>query len=203
MGVPELLGRGVYYGAPSMDQTTPKKNYCIVGGANSAGQAAVHLASVHSESQITMFVRGSNLNDRMSQYLIDKINDLPNIETKFGAQIAEAKGETVLEKLTYEVDGNSSECDADALYVFIGASPKSHWLSKVLSLDSRGFILTGRAIEDHYSVQRAETETSMPGVFVAGDVRANSVKRVVAATGDGGRAIQDIHRYLPRMNGTE
>jgi thioredoxin reductase (NADPH) len=188
-GVPELIGRGIEYGASPTDAERFRgKNVFIVGGANSAGQAALHLAK--QGAQVTLLTR-SPLEKSMSQYLIDRITaDESGICVWVGARVAAARShdeqEVQLDELTIADREGVSTRQADALLVFIGAEPRTSWAPQ-LKTDDRGFIVTG----GNYHL-----ETSEPGIFAAGDVRARSVKRVAAATGEGAMAVQEIHQYL-------
>jgi thioredoxin reductase (NADPH) len=166
----------------------------IIGGANSAGQAAVYFAQY--ARQVTMLVRGPNLERSMSHYLIEQIAALPNVEVRTGTVARNADGDAHLQRLTLD-DG--SVLDVDACFVFIGAAPRTDWLDGVVARDERGFILAGPdAREAGWPLTREPylLETTVPGVFVAGDVRARSIKRVASAVGEGSMAVSLIHQYL-------
>lgn len=204
-GISGFMGRGVSYGAPTADLTREKSNYCVVGGANSAGQAAVHLATTNPQSTVRMLVRRDTLNETMSRYLIEKIEKLPNIEVMFGTTVEGVDGRHFVERVQVKTGETAQELEADALYIFIGASPKTFWLKDVLERDNRNFILTGRDLSNpdlEMKIARPY-ETSLSGVFCAGDVRANSTKRVIAAAGEGGGAVQNVHAYLAVLNGNK
>jgi thioredoxin reductase (NADPH) len=204
-GVAELAGAGVYYGASPRDAPGyVDKHVFIVGGANSAGQAALHFAE-HA-GKVTMLVRGESLQRSMSQYLIDKIEAAEKIEVLTNTELAEAHGSGRLEAISLERDGSrlGDPIAADAVFVFIGAVPRTEWLSGVLARDDRGFIISGRDLSSGGALPTGWTadrdpyplETSMPGVFVAGDARRGSIKRVASAVGEGSMAVQLVHQYL-------
>lgn len=190
-GAQELLGRGIEYGiSPSQAASFAGKNVYIVGGANSAGQAALHLAK-HG-ANVTILTR-SPLEKSMSQYLVDRIMpDEAGIDVWVGARVAAARSideqEVQLDELVIADREGVHTRPADALLVFIGAEPRTSWAPQ-LQTDERGFIVTGG---------RYHLETSEPGIFAAGDVRSGSVKRVAAATGEGAMAVQEIHDYLAK-----
>jgi thioredoxin reductase (NADPH) len=170
----------------------------VVGGANSAGQAAVYLSS-HA-SRVTMLVRGESLAKSMSHYLIEQIEALDNVEVRTRSEAVAAEGDGRLRALRIRnPDGSDSVEPVDACFVFIGARPLTDWLQGVLARDERGFILAGPDVKsDGWLLQRdpLPLETSVPGVFVAGDVRARSIKRVASAVGEGSMAVSLIHEYL-------
>jgi thioredoxin reductase (NADPH) len=203
-GVAELTGAGVYYGAGPRDPVERHdQNVFVVGGANSAGQATIHFAE-HARA-VTMLVRGDSLEQSMSQYLIDIIEKLDNVKVLTKTELAEAHGTDRLEAISLIRDGERSKdpIAADAVFVFIGAEPRTEWLDGTLALDERGFILSGRDLpaETLESAQWSPDrdpyplETSMPGVFVAGDARHGSIKRCASAVGEGSMAVQLIHQY--------
>jgi thioredoxin reductase (NADPH) len=204
-GVGELTGSGVYYGAAITEAIACKdEEVFIVGGANSAGQAAVYLAG-HAQ-KVTILVRGRGLEDSMSRYLIDEIEKAPNIEVRPRTVVQEAIGTEHLERIRMRnVDSGAEEtCDAAALFIFIGAAPRTDWLANVVYRDDRGFIPTGPDIPRKngripgWSLEREPylLEANVPGVFVAGDVRSGSVKRIASGVGEGSVTIQFVHRYL-------
>ncbi len=201
-GVDRLTGKGVYYGATAAEaaQTAGDMVY-LVGGANSAGQAALNFAK-HAK-QVTLLVRGSDLLATMSTYLVDRITASPNITVRCGTEIGAADGDGHLERLTLveRVTGQREETDASWLFVFIGASPRTDWLGASVARDPHGFVLTGPDVTTAgapWGLARAPyaLETSLPGVFAAGDVRLESMKRVASAVGEGAMSIYLIHRYL-------
>jgi thioredoxin reductase (NADPH) len=203
-GLAELTGRGVYYGADAGDawQVAGDEVY-VVGAANSAGQAALNLAG-HAK-RVVMVVRATGLEASMSRYLIDRIEASPNIELRFCSQVVAAHGDGHLQGLTIadDVSGTREDVGAGWLFVFIGASPHTDWLGEEVARDGRGFVVTGPDLahtdgESGWPDERAPyaLETSMPGVFAAGDVRLDSMKRVASAVGEGGMAVHLVHRYL-------
>jgi thioredoxin reductase (NADPH) len=201
-GIEQLTGRGVYYGATAAEaaQTEGDMVY-IVGGANSAGQAALNFAK-HAK-QVTLLVRGSDLLATMSTYLVDRITAAPNVSVRCGSEVGAADGEDHLERLTLveRGSGRREEVEASWLFVFIGASPRTDWLGEPVARDSHGFVLTGPEVmtaDAPWSLARAPfaLETSVPGVFAAGDVRLDSMKRVASAVGEGAMSIYLVHRYL-------
>jgi len=169
----------------------------IIGGANSAGQAAVHFSGF--AKQVTMLVRGESLAKSMSAYLIEQIAAIPNIDVRANAQAVAADGDDHLRSLRIrDADGEHDE-PVDATFVFIGAAPRTDWLDGVVGRDERGFILAGAdAKVAGFPLKRDPylLETTVPGVFVAGDVRARSIKRVASAVGEGSMAVSLIHEYL-------
>jgi thioredoxin reductase (NADPH) len=204
-GCGDLAGCGVYYGAALTEATACMgQDVFIVGGANSAGQAAVFL-SRHARS-VTMLVRAPSLTQSMSYYLIQQIAGIGNIAVRTCTQVVQAHGEKELEELTLR-DLNTGQTDtvgAQRLFIFIGAAPRTDWLDGVLTRDDRGFIVTGPdlgADPDGWPLDRPpyHLETSVPGVFTAGDVRAESAKRVASAVGEGAMAVMLVHRYLEKI----
>ena len=204
-GVAELTGRGVYYGSALTEATScADQDIYIVGGANSAGQAAVYLAK--GARSVTILVRAPSLTKSMSHYLIEQVQSLPAIKVRTCTEVAQAHGTDHLEQLTLR-DSNTGELetvDAAWLFVFIGAAPLTDWLAGVVQRDDHGFVLTGpdllvagRPPRD-WPLDRPpyHLEASVPGVFVAGDVRAESAKRVASAVGEGAMAVMLVHRYL-------
>jgi thioredoxin reductase (NADPH) len=176
----------------------------VVGGANSAGQAAVHLARY--AEQVTLLVRGDTLAEGMSAYLLEELQRADNITVRLRTEVAEVHGAGRLETLTIK-DGATKSTEilpAEALFILIGAEPHTDWLAATIKRDDRGFLLTGRHLlrdgrpPQGWPLGRSPLllETSLPGVFTAGDVRHGSVKRVAAAVGEGATAIQLVHEYL-------
>ncbi len=199
-GFADFTGAGVYYGAAMTEaRACADQHVVIIGGANSAGQAAVYFSGY--AERVTMLVRGDSLAKSMSHYLIDQIAALPNIAVRTGAQAVAASGvDGRLRSLRIRhSDGSESTEDVDACFVFIGAAPRTDWLDGVVARDERGFILAGPEVREHGWPLAREPyvlETSVPGVFVAGDVRARSIKRVASAVGEGSMAVSLIHEYL-------
>jgi thioredoxin reductase (NADPH) len=199
-GFDELTGAGIYYGAAlSEARSCSQQRVVIVGGANSAGQAAVHFADW--AAQVTMLVRGESLTKSMSNYLIEQIAALPNVDVRTRSEAVEATGEDGhLKALRIRhADGSETVEDTDACFVFVGAAPRTSWLDTVVARDEHGFILAGAEVRGAgWPLKRDPylLETSVPGVFVAGDVRARSIKRVASAVGEGSMAVSLIHEYL-------
>ena len=199
-GVEELTGRGVYYGAAAVDATSlAGDEVYLVGGANSAGQAAIYFAD--RAKSVTMLIRGSSLSSTMSHYLIDRIEHTPNIRLRFNTGVEEAIGTDRLEsiKLRETTSGEVSTVPADGLFVFIGAQPRTDWLEGTIDRDAHGFVLTGPDVPAEvrratWTLDRAPfmLETNIPGVFAAGDVRHGSGKRVSAAVGEGSMAVMSV-----------
>ncbi len=207
-GLAELTGRGVYYGSALTEATScVDQDIYVVGGANSAGQAAVYL-SKRAES-VTILVRGKSLVDSMSHYLIEQVESEPRIRVRTCTEVTEAHGTDHLERLTLRDSstGETETVDAQFLFVFIGAAPLTDWLDGVIARDKRGFVITGPdlvvdgQLPSGWPLDRPpyHLETSVPGVFVAGDVRADSAKRVASAVGEGAMAVMLVHRYLEKL----
>ena len=203
-GLDELTGRGVYYGANASDasQTEGDEVY-IAGAANSAGQAALNLSRF--AKRVVLVVRGATLADTMSRYLMDRIASAPNIEVRYRSEVVAGRGDGHLEKLTLadKDSGVAEEVPSCWLFVFIGASPRTEWLGPDVARDEKGFVVTGqdllgRAHAGRWPLPRAPfaLETSVPGVFAAGDVRLDSMKRVASAVGEGAMSIYLVHSYL-------
>jgi thioredoxin reductase (NADPH) len=199
-GFAELTGAGVYYGAAMTEaRACAEQHVVVIGGANSAGQAAVHFSGY--ARNVTMLVRGPSLEKSMSHYLIEQIAALPNVDVRTGSSATAAAGEDGhLRRLRVAgPDGGEYDLDADACFVFIGAVPHTDWLEGVVARDEHGFILAGLDVRaDGWPLARDPflLETSVPGVFVAGDVRARSIKRVASAVGEGSMAVSLVHQYL-------
>lgn len=201
-GFPELTGAGVYYGAAVTEARSCRDQHVVViGGANSAGQAAVHFSEF--ARQVTMLVRGDSLRRSMSQYLVERIEGLPNVEVRTRSRAVAAEGDGHLERLRIRGPGGGETVeDVDACFVFIGAAPRTDWLGDAIARDERGFILTGADLPpDRWPLARDPypLEASVPGVFAAGDVRARSIKRVASAVGEGSMSVSLIHQYLEGM----
>ena len=203
-GVEQLTGRGVYYGGSRSEGVSCRdENVVVVGGANSAGQAAIFFAAY--AQHVAILYRGETLAKSMSRYLIDHIEATPNIDVRTFAEVAEAHGEESLDRLTVRDTrtGDLEPMDAAAMFVFIGARPQTGWLPPAVARDDRGFVLAGPEVlqEDvrpRWALSRPPhlLETSLPGVFVAGDVRSESMKRVASAVGEGSMAVHFVHEYL-------
>ncbi len=206
-GAGELAGKGVYYGAALSDAVSCKaEEVFVVGGANSAGQAAVNLAG-HA-AKVTILYRGDDLAKSMSTYLIEQLAKLPNVEVRLGASVTEIHGTASVEGVT--INGEE-RADGTAIFIFIGAQPRTDWLDGLLARDPRGFVLAGADVGAAAAIGGAGAppwplqrrpfllETSMPGVFVAGDVRHQSLKRVASAVGEGSMSVQFVHEYLGEL----
>jgi thioredoxin reductase (NADPH) len=204
-GVDSFSGRGVFYGAATTEaQSTRDEDVYIVGGANSAGQAAVFFAT--TARSVTILVRGQSLERSMSRYLVEQIAELPNVHVRTCAEVVGASGSDHLERLRIAdlTAGTEEEIEASWLFVFIGAAPCTDWLGKEVLRDENGFVLTGPdlltdgQLPADWPLERHPyfLETSVPGVFAAGDVRGQSVKRVASAVGEGAMAVTLVHRYL-------
>ena len=203
-GADRLSGAGVYYGAALTEAMgCANEIVYIVGGANSAGQAAMHF-SRYAE-KVHMLVRGDSLQKSMSKYLIDQIEATPNIVVETCTEILSMSGESHLESIRLKNHRGEEDRPVSSLFIFIGAAPKTDWLPKELICDSKGFVLAGPDLKTKapgaWRLDREPylLETSIPGVFVAGDVRYNSVKRCASAVGEGSIAIQFVHQYLATL----
>src|SRR5271170_3760877 len=207
-GVDRLQGAGIYYGGGATEALSCKgENVYVVGGANSAGQAAMNFAKY--AERVTILVRGESLSSTMSQYLIDQVKETPNIQLWAHASIAEAHGETHLEEITVLCSdtGKLERVPASAMFIFIGALPRTDWLAGILERDERGFLLTGPDLIRDGERPKGWTpdrdpfllETNVPGLFAVGDVRHGSVKRVASGVGEGSVAVQFIHQYLSKV----
>jgi thioredoxin reductase (NADPH) len=207
-GLEELTGRGVYYGSALTEASACiDQDVYIVGGANSAGQAAVYL-SRHAKS-VTLLVRGPSLERSMSYYLIQQCDAIGNLSVRTCTEVIRADGDGHLEQLTLRntADGSTETVDAGMLFVFIGAAPLTDWLDGVVVRDDHGFVVAGPDLSvsgqkpPGWQLDRApyHLETSVPGVFVAGDARAESAKRVASAVGEGAMAVMLVHRYLEKL----
>jgi thioredoxin reductase (NADPH) len=200
----ELIGAGVYYGAAAFGTSAGGATAFVVGGGNSAGQAAVHLA--RSGAAVTLVVRGDRLGTSMSDYLVRELAETPNIEIRLGAEVVAGAGSGRLERITLRdrAEGTTEEVAADALYVMIGARPQTGWLEGVLERDRQGYVLTGRDLgPGSWPLERPPMlmETSVPGVYAAGDVRHASIRRVASAVGGGSIAVQLVHLRLAELEG--
>jgi thioredoxin reductase (NADPH) len=205
-GVDRLTGLGVYYGAALVEAKSCKDEHIfIVGGANSAGQAAMHFSKY--AGSVTMLVRGDSLERSMSKYLINQIAGTSNIRVETHSQVLEAMGESRLESIRIQTCKGEETRPATALFIFIGAAPATDWLPESIMRDPNGFILSGPdlQVEGKYPRTWKEDrapyllETSLPGIFVAGDVRHGSVKRVASSVGEGSIVVQFMHQYLARF----
>ncbi|HEY4866995.1 MAG TPA: NAD(P)/FAD-dependent oxidoreductase, partial [Candidatus Dormibacteraeota bacterium] len=199
--VDAFIGRGVFYGAATTEAPAMRGEHVfVVGGANSAGQAALHISRF--AAKVTILVRGSALADGMSDYLVRGIEASRNITVRLNREIIGARGDQRLRSLTLRdrIVGSTEEVEAMAVFILVGAEPRTAWLPPELERDERGFILTGSRL----SPTRPDAEqfafgTSIPGVFAVGDVRAGAAQRVASAVGEGSVAIRDVHEYLGRL----
>jgi thioredoxin reductase (NADPH) len=207
-GLDRLTGRGVFYGSALTEAANCKgQDVYVVGGANSAGQAAAYLA--RGASSVTILVRGTTLEASMSYYLIQQLAGMDAVQVRPCTEVIEAHGHDHLERLTLRdnATGTVETVDAGWLFVFIGAAPRTDWLGDLVARDDRGFVLAGPDLAADggrppgWTLERApyHLETSVPGVFVAGDVRAESAKRVASAVGEGAMAVMLVHRYLEKL----
>jgi thioredoxin reductase (NADPH) len=207
-GIDRLQGAGVYYGGGATEALSCKdETVYVIGGANSAGQAAMNFSKY--AKRVVILVRGDSLSSTMSQYLIDQIKATPNIELWTHASIAEVHGDTHLEEISVLCsDTNTIErVPTNAMFIFIGALPRTDWLGDVVERDERGFILTGPDLiwegkrPKGWALDRDPflLETNVPGLFAVGDVRHGSVKRVASGVGEGSVAVQFIHQYLSKV----
>ncbi len=203
-GADRLSGAGVYYGAALTEaMSCREEDVYIVGGANSAGQAAMHFSRY--ADKVHMLVRGKSLESSMSKYLIDQIEETSNITVETCTEVIGMSGDTHLECLQLRTPQGEEARPAGSLFIFIGAAPKTDWMPAELCRDSKGFILAGPDLKakspKSWTLDRDPylLETSVPGVFVAGDVRFNSVKRCASAVGEGSIAIQFVHQYLATL----
>jgi thioredoxin reductase (NADPH) len=200
-------GQGIYYGATHMEsQLCEAEDLVVVGGGNSAGQAAVFLSQ--TGSKVHMLVRSGELSDTMSRYLIQRLDENPNVELHYKTEVTGLEGNAHLDRVTWfdRASGESSTHDIRHVFVMAGASPRTDWLRGCLALDDKGFILTGRDLEtangdSKWPLTRAPQmlETSLPGVFAVGDVRSGNVKRVASAVGEGAIAVHMVHRALAEL----
>ena len=204
-GADRLNGSGIYYGAATTEAASVKdQDVFIIGGANSAGQAAIYLSKL--ARSVTMLIRGPSLSATMSHYLVARIDEAENIQCRFQTAVESVVGEHQLEKIVLKnrENGETETVDAAAMFVFIGAAPSTNWLAGALQVDDKGFVLTGPdVLSDPARCWKLERdpyllETSLPGAFAAGDVRSGSGKRVAAAVGEGAMAVMSVwqHRAL-------
>ncbi|MEM6792408.1 MAG: FAD-dependent oxidoreductase [Acidobacteriota bacterium] len=203
-GAEALAGRGVYYGASLTEAMNFRgETVFVVGAGNSAGQAAMHFADW--AERVVVLVRGGSLAAKMSNYLVERIEEHARIEVRLHAEIAQCHGEERLEALTLRQNGEERREAASAVFVFIGARPRTEWLDSAVAREGRGFVLTGPDLASEqlgeWPLERSPflLETSLPGVFAAGDVRHRSVKRVASAVGEGSVAVHFMHQHLASL----
>jgi thioredoxin reductase (NADPH) len=193
----------VFYGAAGVEAPAlAGEQVYVVGGANSAGQAALHLARF--AARVTLLIRGDSLAAGMSAYLVTQIEAAPTIDVRLHTRLVDGRGESRLEALTLEdtQTGRREDVPAAAVFILIGAEPHTEWLRDAVRLDDHGFVLTGADVPaDAWPLPRTPLpfESSVPGVFAAGDVRHGSVKRVAGAVGEGSVAVGSVHRYLAEL----
>jgi thioredoxin reductase (NADPH) len=204
-GLAQLQGVGVYYGAAMTEAARYRaKDVCVVGGANSAGQGALFFSRY--ARRVTMLVRAPDLQPTMSRYLVDRIRSAPNIDVINGVEVQSVTGNGSLESIAVKSpeSGQTRTIAAAAMFIFIGVKPHTEEFAGILERDEAGFLLTGAELPQEHGRPRGWTlerppfmfETSIPGVFAAGDVRAGANRRVAAAVGEGSAAIHSVHRYL-------
>jgi len=203
-GLDELTGRGVYYGATASEASQCQgDDVYVVGAANSAGQAVLSLARF--AKRVVLVVRTGTLEATMSRYLVERVTSAPNIEVRYRSEVVACRGDGHLEALTLtdRDSGVKEEVSSSWLFVFIGASPRTEWLGAAVVRDHLGYVVTGQDLlgtdrGQHWPLARAPfaLETSVPGVFAAGDVRLDSMKRVASAVGEGAMSVYLVHRYL-------
>jgi thioredoxin reductase (NADPH) len=202
--VDALVGRGVFYGAATTEAPAMRgEEVFVVGGANSAGQAALYISRF--AAKVTLLVRGSSLADGMSDYLVREIEASPNIAVRLNREIVGARGDQRLRSLTLRdrILGSTEEVPAMAVFILIGATPRTAWLPPEIERDERGFIPTGsRLSSTSPGARQFAFGTSLPGVFAVGDVRAGAAQRVASAVGEGSVAIREVHEYLGRLHDT-
>jgi thioredoxin reductase (NADPH) len=203
-GADQFAGAGVYYGAAKTEaMSCADEEVYLVGGANSAGQAAMHFSRY--AARVHMLVRGESLNKSMSKYLIDQIAATSNIVVETHTELVAMSGNGRLECINLKTPRGQETRAANSLFIFIGAAPKTDWLPQDIALDEKGFILAGPDLKARapgaWKLEREPylLETSTPGIFVAGDVRFNSVKRCASAVGEGSIAVQFMHQYLATL----
>lgn len=207
-GVERLTGAGIYYGAAMTEaMSTRGEDVYVVGGANSAGQAAMHFSRY--ARRVVMLVRGSSLATSMSQYLINQLKATPNIQIEFNTRVVEAHGDDHLEAISFHctVTDEITKVPANSLFIMIGAAPNTDWLANIVERDERGFIYSGAQLTrggkrpNGWKLERDPglLETNVPGIFVVGDVRHGSVKRVASGVGEGSVAISFVHQYLSKV----
>ena len=207
-GIERLQGAGVYYGGGASEAISCKgETVYVIGGANSAGQAAMHFSKF--AEKVVMLVRGTSLASTMSHYLIEQIEKTPNIEVWTSSSVTEVHGETRLSAITVlcSTSNESQKLPATSLFIFIGAQPRTQWLGDLIARDERGFILSGPDVlqdgkrPEGWTLDRDPglLETNVPGIFVVGDVRHGSVKRVASGVGEGAVVVQFMHQYLAKV----
>jgi len=201
--ITKFLGRGIVYGSPVLGKKYVGKNFVVVGGANSAGQAAMHLSQIPG-STVRMVVRGESIGDRMSNYLVERLEMADNVTIHLNSEISNVDGGNDLQNVWIKDKTFTEGFDVDHIFILIGAVPLTSWMKDILELDKSGFILTGRDLKatdvrefkDTCGRKPFDHETSMRGVFAAGDIRAKSVKRVASAVGEGAATVPEVHQIV-------
>ena len=198
-GAADLAGAGVYYGAATTEAVLYRDaDVAVIGAGNSAGQAAVHLSRF--AGTVHLVIRGDDLSAGMSAYLVDQLAELPNVQTHTGADAKAMRGAGHLEAVAFATADGDLDLAVSAAFVFIGQQPHTAWLEGIVARDERGFVLTGPQVDASHgwNLDRAPflLESSLPGLFAAGDVRHDSVKRIASAVGEGAMAVRFVHEYL-------
>jgi len=198
----ELAGAGVYYGAATTEAVLYRDaEVSVIGSGNSAGQAAVHLSRF--ASRVHLVIRGGDLSAGMSAYLVDELSELENVVIHTGTEVRELRGGEHLESATFTAPDGDLELPVAATFIFIGQQPRTEWLDGVVARDERGFVLTGADIgaAHGWSLDRRPflLESSLPGLFAAGDVRSESTKRIASAVGEGAMAVRFVHEYRAQL----
>jgi thioredoxin reductase (NADPH) len=201
-GAAELAGAGVYYGAATTEaQLYRDAEVAVVGSGNSAGQAVVHLARF--ARAVHLVIRGDDVSSGMSAYLVEQIRELENVELHTSTETTAVRGESHLAGATFSTPDGDMELSLDAMFIFIGQQPRTAWLDGAVARDERGFVLTGPSVPagSDWNLDRQPflLESSLPGLFAAGDVRHDSVKRIASAVGEGAMAVALVHRYLAQL----
>jgi thioredoxin reductase (NADPH) len=201
-GAAELAGAGVYYGAATTEaKLYQESEVAVIGSGNSAGQAVVHLARF--ARAVHLVIRADDVSSGMSAYLVEQIKELENVQIRTSTQTAALRGETHLAGATFSTPDGDMELNLDAMFIFIGQQPRTAWLDGVVARDERGFVLTGPGVPpgSGWNLDRDPylLESSLPGLFAAGDVRHDSVKRIASAVGEGAMAVALVHRYLAQL----
>jgi len=202
-GISRFIGRGVYYGSPQLGKKYSGKNFAVVGGANSAGQAALHLAQIPG-STVRLIVRGKSIEAGMSNYLVERLETAENITIHLQSEIMTLDGVNLLQNMHIQGEIYHEGFDVDNIFILIGAVPLTGWMNDDIERDKHGFVLTGRDLKrdavkefkDSCGRKPFDHETSMRGVFAAGDIRANSVKRVASAVGEGAMTVPEVHKIV-------
>lgn len=198
-GLTEFLGRGVSYGSPNIADDYTGQVIYVIGGANSAGQAALHL-SKSTDCAVHILIRSNSIRDKMSEYLVERIEACDNVFVHENSQLTKVTGEEMVRAVVVTDKEGEWVGGADKIFVLVGATPKMYWMNEKLERDAHGFILSGTLLSDEFEKKYKRRpyghETSMAGVFVAGDLRSGSVKRCASAVGEGSVTVSEIHQYL-------